>query len=277
MPNVRDRLLAAPIYTWNALAPDAMNPPRRPGVYAWLFRARLPGVPLTDCFTRDGMSVLYVGISPESEASRATLRSRIRYHFRGNAEGSTLRRTLGCLLEPEIGTCLRRVGSGNRFTFADAEAALSEWMAAKAAVAWLEVERPWLVEPEIIRSLSLPLNIRDNEHHAFYTTLRRTRHDANQRARSLAIVGEINDGQATTAISQSVPTNAGAPPMTPMESLLMEAWRDFKRYVETDMGYSNSQNRRECLNGAGAFVDFLLGRRPRAGVRYATSDTWPTS
>jgi hypothetical protein len=45
--------------------------------------------------------------------SRQSLRTRIRYHFRGNAAGSTLRLSLGCLL----GLALRRVGSGARMTY----------------------------------------------------------------------------------------------------------------------------------------------------------------
>jgi hypothetical protein len=40
----------------------------------------------------------------------------VRYHYRGNTAGSTLRLTLGCLLGLE----LRRVGSGKRMTFGKA-------------------------------------------------------------------------------------------------------------------------------------------------------------
>ena len=48
--------------------------------------------------------------------------------YRGNAYGSTLRLTLGCLLADQLGIELRRVGSGTRLTFGDGEQALSEWM-----------------------------------------------------------------------------------------------------------------------------------------------------
>ena len=50
-------------------------------------------------------------------SSQQTLRQRLRTHYAGNAEGSTLRKTLGCLLAEELGIQLRRVGSGNRKTF----------------------------------------------------------------------------------------------------------------------------------------------------------------
>jgi GIY-YIG catalytic domain len=46
-------------------------------------------------------------------------------HYTGNAEGSTLRKTLGCLLANELGIQLWRVGSGNRMTFIEGEQALS--------------------------------------------------------------------------------------------------------------------------------------------------------
>ena len=63
--------------------------------------------------------------------------------------------------------------------------------------------------------------------------------------------------------------------MAPIELKLIEAWRDFKTYAQT-MGYTNQQNINECLNGAGAFIDFLRGRQPSAGTSYATATNWPT-
>ena len=51
----------------------------------------------------------------ESE-ERLRLSRRIQYHMRGNAEASTLRLTLGCLLAEELDIELRRVGHGKRLT-----------------------------------------------------------------------------------------------------------------------------------------------------------------
>ncbi|MFF8174696.1 GIY-YIG nuclease family protein [Streptomyces chartreusis] len=48
-----------------------------------------------------------------NRTSTQNLRKRVRHHYRGNAAGSTLRLTLGCLLGLE----LRRVGGGKRMTF----------------------------------------------------------------------------------------------------------------------------------------------------------------
>jgi len=64
--------------------------------------------------------------------------------------------------------------------------------------------------------------------------------------------------------------------MTPIEAKFVEVWKEFKSYAEKNMGYTNKQNIHECVIGAGAFVDFLIGRKPVAGTSYATSTQWPT-
>ncbi|MFD7509814.1 GIY-YIG nuclease family protein [Streptomyces sp. NPDC059853] len=154
--------------------------PAVPGVYGWRFdMAPFPGLPTGE--------LLYVGIAPRRMAvrtSRQSLRSRVRYHFRGNAEGSTLRLTLGCLLGLE----LRRVGSGRRMTFrASGEAELSAWMARHARVCWVAHPRPWLLESALISGLDLPLNLDQNRHNAFHPTLKALRAAARQRARERPI------------------------------------------------------------------------------------------
>jgi hypothetical protein len=165
--------------------------PKRPGVYIWFFRSVPPIVPISECIEHHGGHLLYAGISPATNRnpqSRQTLRSRIRYHFRGNAAGSTLRRTLGILLEPISGYALRRVGSGERYTLARAgEDWLSDWLAAHALVCWRQHATPWELEAELMRTQSLPLNIQGNMQHAFYATLRRVRAEALARARALPV------------------------------------------------------------------------------------------
>ena len=71
--------------------------PTERGLYAWFFK-EIPGITPTDgCIVKDDLTLLYVGISPKNETSKENLRKRITYHYRGNAEGSTLRQTLGQL------------------------------------------------------------------------------------------------------------------------------------------------------------------------------------
>src|SRR5690349_21553374 len=84
-------------------------------------------MPITGCVQQDGRTLLYIGISRSAPPlngkprSRQSLWHRIRYHYRENAERSTLRPTLRCLLADQLGTELRRVGSGNRMTFGPGE------------------------------------------------------------------------------------------------------------------------------------------------------------
>ena len=150
------------------------------GVYGWQFE--LPPHP-----DLDARRLLYVGIAPRYMANRTStqnLRKRVRYHYRGNAAGSTLRLTLGCLLGLE----LRRVGSGKRMTFGKAGvAALSQWMADNARVCWVEQDEPWTSESQLISQLDLPLNLDQNRHNAFHSRLKELRSQARQRARELPI------------------------------------------------------------------------------------------
>ena len=62
--------------------------------------------------------------------------------------------------------------------------------------------------------------------------------------------------------------------LTPAEKAFRQAWREFRDYAEKGMGYTNRQNLHECLNGAGAFIEFFLGRKPEKGMSYATDEGW---
>ena len=167
--------------------------PRNGGIYAWYFREIPPGVPTDDCIRHGELTLLYVGIAPKAppkngrSASTQTLRDRVRYHYRGNAEGSTLRLTLGCLLSEQLKIALRRVGSGSRFTFANGEEALSSWMAQNAFVTWCEAAEPWKTERETISRTPLPLNLEMNAGHPFCSTLSSLRRAAKSAARNLPI------------------------------------------------------------------------------------------
>ena len=112
----------------------------------------------------------------------------MRDHFSGNAEGSTLRLTLGCLLSDTLNIGLRRVGSGRRHTFTNpGEIILDTWMARHARVAWAAVEEPWLVEKMLLSTVPLPLNLQGNTH-PFVSTLKSIRSAAKQAAQRLPVV-----------------------------------------------------------------------------------------
>jgi GIY-YIG catalytic domain-containing protein len=107
------------------IADAGSSRPTPPGGYAWYFQQLPDAIDTTHCVTADGLTLLYVGISPKvppingGPASRQDLRRRLRQHYALNAYGSTVRVTLGCLLAEQLGLQLRRAGSGTRLAFAD--------------------------------------------------------------------------------------------------------------------------------------------------------------
>lgn len=192
-PLIRDRSV---LFSRQQVLTRPCPVPTAPGVYAWYFAELPPEVDATHCYRADGLTLMYVGISPKPPPTNvrsppnSTLRQRLRTHFRGNAAGSTLRKSLGCLLAIRLGIQLRRVGSGERLTFTNpGEQVLDDWMQENALVVWHEVENPWMVERQILGSgLSLPLNIRDNPREQQVSILKAARERAMVQARHLPVI-----------------------------------------------------------------------------------------
>jgi len=196
--DVKDFLAARP-FTRDEVFSDPCPVPEQAGVQGWWFRT-LPGdIDVSGCEQRDGLTLLFVGSSsgpPPASGERPStpdLRKRIRYHFGGgsaDAEGSTLRKTLGVLLADELGIELRRVGSGARRTFAGGEPALTQWMAEHVVVSWIVRNEPWHFERRLIAALDVPLNVRDNERNKFHTELKRLRRAAVLKANKSRVLAE---------------------------------------------------------------------------------------
>jgi hypothetical protein len=168
-------------------------------VYAWYFSSIPDGVPTDGCLSVNGHTLLYVGISPKNDSSSQNLRKRITYHYRGNAEGSTLRLTLGVLLAQQSDFPLRRVGSGNRMTLTHlGEQWLDQWMAEHAKICWVEDTAPWVLEDELLRRVSLPLNLQGNSHHGFSARLSEIRQTAKAAARETPVAQEGNQSRKDT-------------------------------------------------------------------------------
>ncbi|NKX55950.1 GIY-YIG nuclease family protein [Arthrobacter mobilis] len=192
---IRQLLAPARLYTREEVLGRPSPAPRASGIYAWYFDELPPGVDVRGCHVIPEGVLLYVGIAPKepprngTRPSTQTLWHRIRYHYRGNAYGSTLRLTLGCHLAGTLGIELRRVGSGNRLTFtSNGERQISEWMSRHARVTWVQAESPWRPETLAIEELSLPLNLQGNSHHPYYPTLKNLRAKHRAAARELPIV-----------------------------------------------------------------------------------------
>lgn len=179
----------------NEVIGQASIVPAHPGIYAWYFRQSPSNeIQLDRCWCWQGNYLLYIGISPQkppkngASPSTQNLRKRIAYHMRGNAYGSTLRLSVGCLIGPSLGFQLRRVGSGTRMTFSSGEAVLSKWFEKSVSVAWVPHPEPWVVESEAISSMYLPLNLDQNSGHPFHPVLSAARKAAKEVAKELQIL-----------------------------------------------------------------------------------------
>ena len=191
--------LAIQPFTRDEVFSDPCPLPEEPGVHGWWFRTLPREIDVSGCEQRDGLTLLFVGSSsgpPPTTGERPNtpdLRKRVRYHFgsgNADAEGSTLRKTLGVLLGDELGIELRRVGSGARRTFAGGEAVLTQWMAEHVLVSWVARPKPWLFERELIATLDVPLNMRDNERNRFHHELKRLRRAAVLKANKSRVLAE---------------------------------------------------------------------------------------
>jgi hypothetical protein len=162
--------------------------PKAPGIYAWYFDEAPPKVPTDGVHRLNGMFLLYAGISPkkprqsDGKTSGGTLRSRIRSHYKGNASQSTLRLTLGSLLNEVLDIRLQQTGSG-RLNFGEGEIRLSAWMSEHSRVCWVEHDEPWLVESAFIASVPLRLNLDQNKNSDFHAHLTQARSEQRARAR----------------------------------------------------------------------------------------------
>jgi hypothetical protein len=146
------------------------------------------------CHTLSGFTLLYVGIAPKAPPvngkapSKTSLRQRVTYHLKGNAQGSTLRLTLGCLLANRLGIQLQRVGNGKTRTFTNpGEQRLDAWMADHARVVWVATDQPWQLEEKLITDLSLPLNLAGNSAQPYCKTLKAIRSAAAVKAAMMPI------------------------------------------------------------------------------------------
>ncbi len=156
--------------------------PKEGGVYGLHFRNMPEFVPVGDCTKFDNLYMLHVGISPEKPKkgkgpSSENMYKRIRNHYTKTAEGSTLRFSLGCVLQKALDIRLRLIGKSR--TFGDGEKKLSLWMSENVFVSWLVDSEPWLVVEGVIERTSLPLNIQNNSSNSFVTILK----DMRSRAR----------------------------------------------------------------------------------------------
>src|SRR5262249_35153926 len=194
----------------------------------------------------------YIGVAPDKHDkldTRQTLRSRIKRHYRGDAKGPTLRRTLGVLLEPQSGFPLRRVGSGNRITLTRAwEGYLNQWMEENAFVVWGEHPEPWAIEHALLQEISCPLNIKDNERHPFVATLKaiyfarpRRRGGRMRRREFITLFGVATVAWPLTSHAQQAGKMYRVGVLSPGPDLASPQWEAFEQGLREE-GFVESRN-----------------------------------
>ena len=166
--------------------------PKSSGVSFWYFRDIPSVVPTFGCSTLNGCTLLYLGIAPDRTRRSASLFSSITRNYRGNVEGSSLRRTLALLLQEKSRMPLLTASGARTVLTAGGKRWLDHWMDENTFVGWTEHPEPRLIEYELLRKLPLPLNTAHNGHHPFASVLKRMRLDALERARALSIASEQN-------------------------------------------------------------------------------------
>ena len=164
----------SPNRIWPRRELEKEPPPTSPGVYAWYFNIKLCNKLL--------FNILDVG-DPDYVKGRIfkkrwkrvyigkgiNLKRRILgYHFCGDADVSSLRMSLGCLLVKELKICLwkrpRPKEGEYGYTFGDeGEEKLSKWMAKNAWVAWSESSNYEKLEEQAIIEYSPVLNTIGNQ------------------------------------------------------------------------------------------------------------------
>ena len=60
-----DFLKTSRLYSCAEVLSNPCPVPAEPGVYAWFFQNPPSIIPIDDCLERDGLTLLYVGISPK--------------------------------------------------------------------------------------------------------------------------------------------------------------------------------------------------------------------
>lgn len=162
--------IAALLLASDAKPPSQAAPPSAHGFYAWWCRdecldradppiPREPRPPVSPTW-----SLLYVGISPNGPTSARNVAIRFaKDHTGGTIGGSTFRQSIASLLLASLALEPRQGSDRSRLV---SEAPLANWIEASCGVTFASVERPWLLEKDVIGLLNPPLNI-DNGTHPF--------------------------------------------------------------------------------------------------------------
>lgn len=205
MTNI-DWLLKPTLYSRQEMIYDTCPAPGEFGVYACFFKDIPDEIPIEGCHQVDGWTLLYLGVSPmkstDTNFHKNNLKKRLRTHLMNDAEGSTLRKSLGVLLAKKTGYSLRLIkpekqvdknqrGKKKRVTLTNSgEQALDRWLDHNIRVTWLVHSTPWDIIPELFSQFTLPLSLDSPNKIPFHAHLSKWRSQAKKKAKSLPEVKE---------------------------------------------------------------------------------------
>jgi hypothetical protein len=155
--------------------------PIAPGFYAWWARPErlvdaTPEIPAVHpAGAPADWALLYVGIAPKRESRTGvdrTIAARIsKDHRAGNIGGSTFRQSLASILREALGLSPRV--ARDRARLLD-ERPLSRWIGENCALTTAVRAEPWIIEDEVIRLTTAPLNLVPG-YHDFRHVVRKAR------------------------------------------------------------------------------------------------------
>lgn len=177
-------LETAELYPLSDIRRDRAMLPDTRGLYGLFFRSPPGQTPVSGCYIRDGLSLLYIGTAGADLGKNGTVKKRLgSQHLGGNERRSTICHSLAALLPNIAGPAIAKLESrGIKYhTSADGVAQLSRWMDAHISACWISFPRPADLEAKLVRNYGTPLNI---EHgiHEFSATLESLREDRRKAA-----------------------------------------------------------------------------------------------
>ena len=136
----------AGFYAWWAL-PDALN----------AFDPKVPAAHPTG--SPPHWSLLYVGISPDSERGGSTVMARVRSHLEGKVERSTVRYTIAALM-PSLNLSVVGTTPNRKKPRLATETPLTKWIEGHCWLTMTKEAAPWTpgLEERVIHILRPPLN-----------------------------------------------------------------------------------------------------------------------
>lgn len=159
---------------FDPLKDDINTVPALSGNYIFALRknSKLPyiGIPVTYTKFRD-YEVIYVGLASNSLKDRD-----IAKHFNGNAGGSTLRKSLGCLFGYNLIPRDSHYNSNGKTKFnVTDESKLSDWIKTNLIMFYYPNKEFDSVESRLIQALNPPLNL-DKNHNVINLKFRKHLH-----------------------------------------------------------------------------------------------------